>query len=50
MLPAYYQPSRSNDSGKRKYVFAMYGHGGHLEYLIMTILAILVQQPYKCLI
>ena len=34
MLPVKYQPNRSRGSGEE---FVIYGHGGHLEFQIMTI-------------
>ena len=38
MLPAKYQPNRLGGSGEEDFcmVFTIYGHGGHLEFQIMT--------------
>ena len=38
MLPAKYQPNRPNGSGVEVIcmVFTIYGHGGHVEFQIMT--------------
>ena len=38
MLPAKYQPNRPVGSGVDaiEMVFTIYGHGGHLEFQIMT--------------
>ena len=38
MLPAKYQPNLSGGSGEDVIgiVFTIYGHGGHLEFRIMT--------------
>ena len=37
MLPAKYQPNPHGGSGKKSFEwFTIYGHGGHLEFLIMT--------------
>ena len=38
MLPAKYQPNRPSGSGVEviRMVFPIYGHGGHLEFQIMT--------------
>ena len=42
MLPAKYQPNRPGGCGGEDFlmVFTIYGHGGHLEFRIKTILAI----------
>ena len=42
MLPAKYQPNPPGGSGEEDFwrVFTIFGHGGHLEYRIKTILAI----------
>ena len=42
MLPAKYQPNPPGGSGEEDFslVFTIYGHGGHLEFRIKTILAI----------
>ena len=42
MLPAKYQPNPPGVSGEEDFlmVFTMYGHCGHLEFWIKTILAI----------
>ena len=38
MLPAIYQPNRLSGSGEEvvRLVFTIYGHGGKLEFRIMT--------------
>ena len=43
MLPAKYQPNMPGGSGEEDLlmVFTIYGHGGHLEFRIKTILAII---------
>ena len=42
MLPAKYQPNPPCGSGEEDFlkVFTIFGHGGHLEFQIKTILAI----------
>ena len=42
MLPAKYQPNPPAGSGEEDFlmVFTIYGHGGHLEFRIKSILAI----------
>ena len=42
MLPAKYQPNPPGGSGEEDFwrVFTIFGHGGHLEFRIKTILAI----------
>ena len=42
MLPAKYQPNPFGGPGEEDFlrVFIIYGHGGHLEFRIKTILAI----------
>ena len=42
MLPAKYQPNLPGGSGEEDFwrVFTIFGHGGHLEFRIKTILAI----------
>ena len=42
MLPAKYQPNPPGGSGEEDVlrVFIIYGHSGHLEFRIKTILAI----------
>ena len=42
MLPAKYQPNPPGGSGEKYFwsVFTIFGHGGHLEFRINTILAI----------
>ena len=45
MLPAKYQPNPPGGSGEKEFrmfffFFFIYGHGGHLEFRIKTILAI----------
>ena len=42
MLPAKYQPNPPCGSGEEDFlrVFTIFGHGGHLEFRIKTILAI----------
>ena len=42
MLPAKYQPIPPGGSGEEGFsrVFIIFGHGGHLEFRIKTILAI----------
>ena len=42
MLPAKYQPNRPGGSGEEDFLMflTIYGHSGHLEFRIKTILAI----------
>ena len=43
MLPAKYQPNPPGGSGEEDFLmffFYIFGHGGHLEFRIKTILAI----------
>ena len=42
MLSAKYQPKPPGGSGEKEFrmFFPIYGHGGHLEFRIKTILAI----------
>ena len=42
MLPAKYQPNRPSGSGEEDFwrVFTIFGHGGHLEFRIKSILSI----------
>ena len=42
MLPAKYQPNPPGGSGEKNFFmfFTIFGHGGHLEFRIKTILAI----------
>ena len=42
MLPAKYQPNPPGGSEREviRMVFTIYGHGGHLEFRIMIVLAI----------
>ena len=44
MLPAKYQFNRPGGSGKEVIgiVFTIYGHGGHLEFQIMTYLNLIL--------
>ena len=47
MLHAKYQPNRPGGSGEIKVVsmvFTIYGHSGHLEFRIRTILAVFHSQ------
>ena len=48
MLPAKYQPNPPGGSGKEVIlmVFTIYGHGGHLEFRIMTHFSLLLYIHY----
>ena len=52
MLPTKYQPYPPVDSGEEDFlmVFTIYGHSGHLEFRIKTILVFFVPPMPGCYI
>ena len=50
MVPAKYQPNRPGGSGEEVIwmVFTIYGHGGHLEFQIMTHFSLILYIYHIC--